>query len=192
MKALCELSVLHPQDETGLILLLCGEVGRPVARIPHRSHDGRPDEHGQTGILTSGVKPRSCLPERPPWCGGPLSGTVGTRNPSQWRNRPRFARGSLSFGRDGGGRSVHRVQRTGGCLAQSAEAGKPKAGPLDSSEPRRRTESPGKGQRAKFKGRSTRTRSTRPPGVLDTTTQRRLGPGLRLPSESDLLPHRRC
>jgi hypothetical protein len=57
---------------------------------------GDPDEHSQTGILTSGFGlapafPVACVGDRWQW---------GARIPSQWRNRPRFPRGSLAFGHD--------------------------------------------------------------------------------------------
>ena len=54
---------------------------------PHeRSHD----ERNQIGILTSGILPRPRLPSL--WLVA-----LGVCNPLQWRNRPRFSRGSLTF-----------------------------------------------------------------------------------------------
>jgi len=84
MKAFNE---LHPASAgwTGLILLLT-EKWLFMRRSPDRPHKNR-DEHRQTDILTSGLTllppSRSC---------GPVA--VGVCSPLQWRNRPRFSRGS--------------------------------------------------------------------------------------------------
>ena len=48
------------------------------------------DESNPTGILTRGLRPRSRLPSL--WLVA-----LGVCNPSQWRNRPRFPRGSLTL-----------------------------------------------------------------------------------------------
>lgn len=48
------------------------------------------DERNPTGILTSGFVPRSRLPSF-------RLVAVGVCNPLQWRNRPRFSRGSLTL-----------------------------------------------------------------------------------------------
>src|ERR1044071_1488903 len=77
-------------DWAGLILLLTEKFG-PAERDR--------DEHNQTDILTSGLTSlppsRSCSPlSRPPhkqWL-------LGVCSPLQWRNRPRFSRGSLTPG----------------------------------------------------------------------------------------------
>jgi len=49
----------------------------------------RPDEHNRTGILTPDFQPRSRLPAT-------IAVASGACHPLQWRNRPRFPRGSLS------------------------------------------------------------------------------------------------
>ena len=53
------------------------------------------DEHSQTGILTWGLQPRSRLP-------GSWPVAVGVCSPLQWRNRPRFSRGSQTFSCEAG------------------------------------------------------------------------------------------
>jgi hypothetical protein len=50
------------------------------------------DERNQTGILTWGFKPRSRLPDP-----ARRSVALGSRSPLQWRNRPGFSPGSLTF-----------------------------------------------------------------------------------------------
>src|SRR5438445_5020970 len=88
--------------QAGPILLLT-EKSAASARHGH-------DEHSQTDILTSGFEPRSRLPgadEQPV--------AVGVCSPLQWRNRPRFSRGSLTPGYDEDGPIVHRFQRTHDC-----------------------------------------------------------------------------
>jgi len=67
--------------QAGLILLFDGEVG--PAKRDH-------DEHSQTGILTSGL---NLTPAFPACFRKPVA--VGVCSPLQWRNRPRFSRGSL-------------------------------------------------------------------------------------------------
>jgi len=80
---------------------------------PHPSLDGEVgpvkdrDEHNQADILTSGF---DLAPAFPPartaeW----NSGLLGVCNPLQWRNRPRFSRGSLTPGSDDDGRQVHQT-----------------------------------------------------------------------------------
>ena len=90
---------------------------------PHPSLDGEVgpalrdrDEHNQADILTSGLKPHSRLP------GSAVAEPValGVRNPLQWRNRPRFSRGSLTPGYDEDGPIVHRFQRTHDCYRREA------------------------------------------------------------------------
>ena len=44
---------------------------------------------------------------------------LGVCSPLQWRNRPRFSRGSLTFGSVMDGQPVHRFQRTIGSYARS-------------------------------------------------------------------------
>jgi len=73
----------------------------------------QPDEHNQSGILTWGVKPASRLPGPP----GPVA--VGVSSPTQWRNRPRFSRGSLAFGRVARWTHAHLFQRTGFIMRRS-------------------------------------------------------------------------
>ena len=60
--------------------------------MDNRIHS-HPDERDPTGILTSGFKPGSPFPAFRPV-------GDGVRIPSQWRNRPRFPRGSQTFDRD--------------------------------------------------------------------------------------------
>ncbi len=84
---------------TGLILLLT-EKSAPQTR--------NLDEHSQTDILTLGL---NLAPAFPNHARGPVA--MGVCNPLQWRNRPRFARGSLTSGCDTKmNLSVHRFQRT--------------------------------------------------------------------------------
>jgi hypothetical protein len=82
MKAFGE-SRRAPAQRAGLILLFDGEVGRS---------NERPDERNQTGILTPGL---DLTPAFPIWW---RSVALGVRSPLQWRNRPRFSRGSLTLG----------------------------------------------------------------------------------------------
>ena len=62
------------------------------------------DEHSQTGILTWGLQPRSRLP-------GSWPVAVGVCSPLQWRNRPRFPRGSRTPGCGEDGHRVHRFSK---------------------------------------------------------------------------------
>ena len=68
-------------EGAGLILLFDGEVGRS---------NERPDERNQTGILTPGLNLAPAFPTQ--W----RSVALGICSPLQWRNRPRFSRGSLT------------------------------------------------------------------------------------------------
>ena len=108
MKALDEFRRLTGR-RTGLILLFVGEVAR-------RTRDG-PDEHTQTGILTSGLNLAPAFPNR---FRDPVA--LGVCSPLQWRNRPRFTRGSLTSDCVLEDHAILRVQRTarvlracGGC-----------------------------------------------------------------------------
>lgn len=67
----------------GLILLLSEKLAR-------RERDG-PDEHSRTGILTPGLNLAPAFPHR---SRDPVA--LGVCSPLQWRNRPRFTRGSLT------------------------------------------------------------------------------------------------
>ena len=98
MKAFHEFSS-NTVRETGLILLFDGEVDRRTwSRLSAGKNDRQDalghsfdhDEHSQTGILTSGLQPYSRLP-------GARPVAVGICSPLQWRNRPRFTRGSQAF-----------------------------------------------------------------------------------------------
>ena len=86
-----------PAGQAGLILLFDGEVGPVKDR----------DEHNQADILTSGLT--SLPPSRPLIFTERNSGLVGVCNPLQWRNRPRFSRGSLTPDRDDDGPQVHQT-----------------------------------------------------------------------------------
>ena len=91
----------------GLILLFDGEVGLKV---------------GQASRLSRIEEPRRAPPNRYPDFGPGTSlppsrsyarpVAVGVCSPLQWRNRPRFSRGSLTFGGVRDGPSVHPFQRT--------------------------------------------------------------------------------
>jgi len=76
------------------------------------------DEHSQTGILTSDVTllpPSHPIPRL-----RDRTVALGVRNPLQWRNRPRFSRGSLSCDCVSDGQRVHHFQRT--CSSYASEA----------------------------------------------------------------------
>jgi len=119
MKAFSE-SRSAPAQRAGLILLFDGEVGRGIVaagklQSARRRRSSKAaaaiffdhDEHSQTDILTSGFKPHSRLPD-PPY--GPVA--LGMCSLLQWRNRPGFPPGSLTFDCDADGQTVHRFQRT--------------------------------------------------------------------------------
>ena len=84
MKAINE-SAPRQAGRAGLILLFDGEVGSAKAE---------PDEHSQTGILTPGL---NLAPAFPPHAFASRQWLVGVCNPIQWRNRPRFSRGSQTL-----------------------------------------------------------------------------------------------
>ncbi len=78
---------------------LDGEVGRGNFSRRNKELRGKispTDEHRQIDILTSGLtslppsRRRSCNHDAKQW-------PLGVCNPLQWRNRPRFSRGSLTF-----------------------------------------------------------------------------------------------
>jgi hypothetical protein len=71
--------VPQPVKRAGLILLL-------TEKLIQRDHD----EHSQIDILTSGSNLAPAFPADPV--------ALGVCHPLQWRNRPRFTRGSLIFG----------------------------------------------------------------------------------------------
>ncbi len=93
----------------GLILLFDGEVwrnatlplrvkiGGQIALQPRRAQPNRYPDFG----------PGTSLP--PSRSGGPVA--VGVCNPLQWRNRPRFSRGSLTPGCGDDGQEAHRVSK---------------------------------------------------------------------------------
>jgi len=88
----------------GLILLFDGEVGsRSRTGVP----PGEPRRAPPSRYPDFG--PRTSLP---PSRSHPRPVAVGVCSPLQWRNRPRFSRGSLTFGSVGDGQSVHLFQRT--------------------------------------------------------------------------------
>lgn len=95
----------------------------------------QPDEHNQSGILTWGVKPASRLPGP----SGPVA--VGVSSPTQWRNRPRFSRGSLAFGCVARRTHAHLFQRTGFIMWRSGLGAKqilaPILGPCPPADARR-------------------------------------------------------
>src|SRR5690349_19720868 len=80
---------------------------------PHPSLDGEVgpvkdhDEHNQADILTSGFDLAPAFPpaQTAEW----NSGLMGVCNPLQWRNRPRFSRGSLTPDRDDDELQVHQT-----------------------------------------------------------------------------------
>jgi hypothetical protein len=85
-------------EQAGLILLFDGEVDSAWAE----SRRAQPNRYPDFGLKTS------LPPSRP---GGPVA--LGVCNPLQWRNRPRFTRGSLTFGCDNKmDIQAHRFQRT--------------------------------------------------------------------------------
>ena len=117
MKALIESRSAHA-DRAGLILLLTEKLGKPVDSLllivdrKRPEHSGyqlstkgyqltAPDERTQIGILTSGLNLAPAFPIE--W----RSVAVGVCSPLQWRNRPRFSRGSLTFDCD---KSEHSVR----------------------------------------------------------------------------------
>ena len=106
MKASSE-SRLALARRAGLILLFDGEVGPEhrtgVPPVPHREpRRAPPNRYPDFGPGTSLPPSRSYA--RPV--------AVGVCSPLQWRNRPRFSRGSLTFGGVRDGPSVHPFQRT--------------------------------------------------------------------------------
>ena len=90
---------------------------RTRAHGQHCPHTRDHDEHRQTDILTSGFKalpPPSRFVAQTSGSGRtPSRVWLEARSPLQWRNRPRFSRGSLTPGCDQSEHSaVHRFQRT--------------------------------------------------------------------------------
>src|SRR5215468_1639742 len=84
---------------------------------PHPSLDGEVDpvsrdhdEHNQTDILTSDV---TLLPPSRRRSVGVGQWPVGVCSPLQWRNRPRFSRGSLTPGCDEDGPMAHPISKNG-------------------------------------------------------------------------------
>ena len=81
-----------PARQAGLILLCDGEVDcscdghRPPLQQPRRAQSYRYPDFG-----------RDLAPAFPPASGISRAVALGVRSPLQWRNRPRFSRGSLSF-----------------------------------------------------------------------------------------------
>jgi hypothetical protein len=86
-------------EQAGLILLLTEKLA------PLR---GSHDEHNQTDILTSGVTSLPPSRRRSFRAGQWL---VGVCSPLQWRNRPRFSRGSLTPGCHRDEQIVHQVSK---------------------------------------------------------------------------------
>jgi hypothetical protein len=80
---------------------------------PSQPRDSR-DEHNPPGILTPDSGRTPAFPARGQW-------RWGACHPLQWRNRPRFSRGSLDSGRCwSDGRLARRVSKNGPFIAEPA------------------------------------------------------------------------
>src|SRR5439155_23265599 len=95
----------------GLILLFDGEVWRNATlplRVQTRRSDGNRKPRRAQPNRYPDFGPGTSLP--PSRSGGPVA--VGVCNPLQWRNRPRFSRGSLTPGCGDDGQEPIGFQRT--------------------------------------------------------------------------------